>query len=131
MYIIALNDTNHDFEKKNLVTIRGKRGGYDNMICKNCGMKGKRYSLATIEIGKNYSEKNVFDCKNAPKIETTKRIKITNKPNVMNNAFDNCIIGSEHNVIPTPKGEKIDNRGVWIQGVGEPIKLLTNEFEYI
>ena len=131
MYRIEPKETNHDFEKQNLVTKRGTKGGYDVMKCKHCGMTGRRYNLVQIEISGNYSKDNVFECKKAPKKQNSKTIKIIQKPTIFNLAFNDCTVGSIHEIIETPKGEKEDWRGVWIQGIGEPIKILNYEFEYL
>lgn len=38
----------HAWEKSNLVTVSDRRGYYDTVRCKNCGITGKRYGLAWI-----------------------------------------------------------------------------------
>jgi hypothetical protein len=45
--------------------------------------------------------------------------------------FENLTPGSEHNVINPPSPYKNDKRGVWVMGIGEPVKLLNGEYETI
>ena len=42
--------------------------------------------------------------------------------------FENLVDGSIHEVIKTPSGYKNDSKGVWVMGVGEPVKVLNREF---
>lgn len=44
--------------------------------------------------------------------------------------FENLTPGSIHEVIPAPKGEN-NNRGWWVMGVGEPVKVLTHEAKVV
>ena len=54
MYIISLKDSNHDWEKQNLVTIFKNGKSYDIMKCKGCGIKGKRITVSTVELKESY-----------------------------------------------------------------------------
>lgn len=54
------------------------------------------------------------------------KVLIINKP-TGNPAFANLDIGTIHDIIPTPKNES----GLWVMGVGEPVKLLQGEFRII
>ena len=126
MYIISLKDSNHDWEIQNLVTIFKNGKSYDIMKCKGCGIKGKRITVSTVELKESYSKDKVFNCPKAKPI-SIKRIKITHCT-ACGRCFENLIPGSEHDVIDAPAGEKKDNRGVWVMGVGEPVKVLNNEF---
>ena len=48
--------------------------------------------------------------------------------------FENITDGSIHKIIPPPKGFKRDlknTKGVWVMGVGGPVKILYNEFTRI
>lgn len=58
------------------------------------------------------------------------KIKIT-FCNAQGGQFANLTPGSEHEVIDPPKGHKNDNRGVWVMGVGEPVKVLKREYEVL
>jgi len=127
MHHSNIKTSQHDWEKKNLVTI-GKRGRmYDEVVCKNCGMKGRRYDFESVEISENYKSKNVYLCPKAKPAEIPKRIKIT-ICNAFGKAFSNLSSGSIHDVVTPPKGYKNDHTGVWVMGVGEPVKLVTGEF---
>lgn len=130
MYHVNVKESQHEFEKKNLVTIAGKKGGYDLKVCKNCGIKGKQYALESIQIAQSYNIEKAFTCPKAPKIDKPKQIKITHCTAV-GRCFANLTPNSVHDTIPTPKGEKEDNKGVWVMGIGEPVKVLNNEFTTI
>lgn len=57
----------------------------------------------------------------------TKKIKVT-KCTAYGKVFSNLLPDSEHEVVTPPQGYKNDHSGVWVMGVGEPVKLLTVEF---
>lgn len=126
MYQVNVKESGHNFIKKNLVTIIGKKGGYDEKVCEHCGIKGKQFALEYIQIGANYNREKAFLCPKAPKLKS-KQIKIT-YCNAMGRAFENLTPNSIHDVISAPTGEKEDNRGVWVMGNGEPVKVLNSEF---
>jgi hypothetical protein len=130
MYYVNVKESQHEFDKKNLVTISGRKGGYDNKICKYCGIKGKQYALEIIQIGENYKEENAFLCPKAPKKKKPKQIKIT-ICRAVGRVFENLTPNSIHNVVDVPKGEKEDNQGFWVMGKGEPVKVLNNEFTVV
>ena len=127
MYHVNVKESQHVFEKKNLVTISGRKGGFDEKVCKYCGIKGKQYALESIQIIENYKRDNAFLCPKAPKIEKPNQIKITNC-RAFGRVFANITPNSIHIVVPAPKGEKEDNRGFWVMGIGDPVKVLNNEF---
>jgi len=127
MYHVNVKDSGHEFEKKNLVTISGRKGGYDMKVCKHCGIKGNQYALESIQISGSYKSENAFTCPKAPKVEKPKRIKIT-RCTASGRIFENLTPDSEHDVVPVPVGEKDDNKGVWVMGVGEPVKVLNYEY---
>lgn len=59
------------------------------------------------------------------------KIKITNCK-AFGEMFKNLTPGSIHEVIEAPKEYKNSKiKGVWVMGVGEPVKVLDNEFEYV
>jgi hypothetical protein len=130
MYYVNVRESQHEFEKKNLVTISGRKGGYDEKVCKYCGIKGKQYTFEVIQIRENYKQENVFLCPKAPKKQKINQIKITTCTAV-GRIFENLITNSVHDVIPAPLGEKEDSKGVWVMGIGEPVKVLNNEFTVV
>lgn len=130
MYHVDVKESGHEFEKKNLVTITGRKGGYDLKVCKYCGIKGKQYALESIQIGENYNKERVFLCPKAPKREKPKQIKIL-YCNASSRIFANITPDSVHDVISIPEGEKDNNKGVWVMGVGEPVKILNYEFNEV
>lgn len=130
MYNVNIKESQHVFEKKNLMTIMGRKGGYDELVCKLCGMKGRSYSLGSIKIAETYKRENVFLCKKALPFNVAQRVKVS-YCNATGKAFGNITPNSEHDVVTPPEGYKNDHTGVWVMGVGEPIKLLQYEFTKI
>ena len=58
------------------------------------------------------------------------KIKIT-KCEAFGKHFDNLTPGSIHEVIDCPFLDEGEIEGVWVMGVGEPVKVLTNEYETV
>lgn len=100
---------------------------FDEMVCKNCGMKGKRFGFESVEVSERYKIESVNLCpKSAPvKIPT----KITIKKCYANGKiFSNLTPGSVHEVVTPPLNYKNDHTGVWVMGLGEPVKVLASEY---
>ncbi len=128
MRILDINNSPHDWEKQNLMTIPDKNGSYDLMLCKSCGIKGKRRNFTQIEVKETYSAKKTLKC--IEKRLTEGRVRVINCTAV-GYIFSNLTPKSEHDIIPVPKGESDNLPGIWVQGVGHPIKLLKGEYEVI
>lgn len=129
-HFIPIKHGNHHWEKKNLVTVSSKKSSYDIMVCRGCGLVGKRTSLSHLEIDGRTSLNRIDNCKGYKREEqTNKQIRIK-FCDAVGERFSNLTRGSVHRVIPTPKGEH-SNNGVWVMGVGEPVKVLFEEFEYV
>ena len=62
--------------------------------------------------------------------DKAKKIKII-KCTAYGEIFANLIPNSTHDVIEAPNGYSNDTMGVWVQGVGEPVKVLSYEYEEI
>jgi len=124
----------HDFQKKNLVTISDRTGHYDLYKCSKCGIEGKRFGFGDMLIlTKDYSEKIIKNCNGkTTEIPTLygRKIQITR---CWGNGkiFENLIPESFHRVVPAPAPFKDDLKGVWVMGVGEPVKILNQEFTLI
>lgn len=133
MYKIPLKTSNHSWSKKNLVTITTGKRSHDLVFCDKCGIKGKRYNLAEVEIDGRYSEAKVLSC---PFSEisndntTAQKVKVI-KCDAFGKAFANMTKDSEHDVVTPPDGYQNDHKGVWVMGVGEPIKLLNGEYTVV
>jgi predicted RNA-binding Zn-ribbon protein involved in translation (DUF1610 family) len=123
MINISRSKTNHIFEKQNLSTLLDSRGQYDLYKCKNCGLEGKGRDLLSVWVSGRYKKKSL----NCPNAEKAQMIRIT-QCNAAGRVFANLTPGSLHKVIDPPKG-KDNSRGVWVMGVGEPVKVLFEEFE--
>lgn len=127
MHQSNIKSSQHNWSKKNLVTKMGRKGGYDEMVCSNCGMKGRRYGFETVEVAETYKLENVNLCPKAKPSTIPKKIKVV-KCGAFGKQFENLIPESTHDVIEAPKPYKNDHTGVWVMGVGEPVKLLNGEF---
>lgn len=131
MYQIDLNDNPHFFTKQNLITLRG---GGDRLKCVNCNIEGTTINITTLGVKGSYSSNKVENC--VFKVEdfveqrNGKKIKIT-FCSANGVVFRNLTPDSEHLVINAPPEEKENSLGVWVMGVGEPVKVLNTEFEYI
>lgn len=128
MHTIIRKLSNHHWVKKNLVTIQRGKKHWDELECEKCGIKGKMYNLTEIEIPSKYNKKKVDNCPFA-NATNSKRIKIT-QCTAQGLQFSNLVPDSEHDVINTPSGEN-NNNGVWVMGVGEPVKVLNTEFLWV
>lgn len=126
MIDVEIQDSEHKFEKTNLITIMSRKGGYDELKCTVCGFKARSFTLGYIRLHKNQVEKGL-DCK---KVSPTRQIQIT-QCNAQGKAFANLTPGSIHEIVPPPKPHKNDEKGHWVQGVGEPVKVLRGEYKYI
>jgi hypothetical protein len=133
MVTINLKDGGHTWEKQNVVTITTRRGSFDIMKCTGCGITGKTASLVTIRLKQTYGNK-INNCPAAMKVINAQKergkIQIT-YCHAMGKQFANLTPGSEHDVVAAPEGQKEDTRGVWVMGVGEPVKVLNDEFKKI
>lgn len=123
MIIIYRDTTNHKFEKQNLVTMFDRQGQYDVYKCSACGLSGKARDLASVSVSGS-NKKRVLNC---PKAVLVRRIRIINC-SAYGKAFENLKPGSIHDVISPPAGHD-NSRGVWVMGVGEPVKVLFGEYE--
>lgn len=120
---IDLKVGGHKWEKQNMVTVFKGRRHYDLMKCSVCGLQGKVYSLGQIDI-QFRSAKKAFACKG---YKAPEKIKIT-ICRAAGDHFSNLIPNSEHVVIEPPHGYTNDGAGVWVQGVGQPVRVLPEEY---
>jgi hypothetical protein len=125
--IINRRETTHDFEKQNLVTVRDRTGMYDLYKCTACGLTGKSYGIGgDITV----SDRIKSASPKCPKVAAPKRIRIT-ECRASGRVFANLTPGSEHTVVPAPEDQPDNLAGVWVMGVGEPVKVLVREYEEI
>lgn len=127
MYNVSIKDSLHEWVKQNLVTKASRRGHYDEVTCKNCGMKGRRYGFESVQVAETYNRENALLCPKAKPVEVPVQVKVIFCA-AHGRQFANLTPGSIHEVVTPPAGYKNDHTGVWVMGVGEPVKLLSNEF---
>lgn len=124
MITTELTTGGHRWTKTNLVT-QGKNRQHDCYCCELCGITGKSYAIGSITVPEKFRDK-LHRC---PGLETTKKVKVT-ECRAVGPQFQNLTPGSVHDVVTPPPGENAKN-GVWVQGIGEPVKLLFGEFKYL
>lgn len=90
-------------------------------------MKGRRYGFESVEVSETYKFENVHLCPKIPPKVIAQRIKVT-ICTANGKAFGNILPNTEHEVVTPPQGYKNDHTGVWVMGVGEPVRLLAGEF---
>lgn len=127
MYTVSITQSRHNWEKQNLVTLKGRKGYYDTMVCSNCGMTGRRYNFEFIEIYDRYDFKKASLCPKVKPVDIPEKVKVT-VCGAFGPAFKNLTPDSIHYVVTPPDGYLNDHTGVWVMGVGEPVKLLVGEF---
>lgn len=132
---IELLNTPHEFEKINSVTKLSNKGCYDELKCKKCGMKGRRYGISDfVTLIKNYSPNLIAHCTGkglSPKADPFigKFIRII-QCEAVGTQFQNLAPNSIHKIIKPPQNYLNGDRGVWVMGLKEPVKVLFNEFKY-
>ncbi len=109
----------HEFEKTNLVTIKGACGRlFDTYTCKHCGHTGQRFGI------NKYITAKEKQCTH--KLEYTLQI--------VSNYLEQfgLKVGCEYETVPSPEKYKHFD-GVWVfsQERGEPVRILEGEFEII
>lgn len=117
----------HNWQKTNLMTQQDSKGSYDQMICTKCGVKGKRRGLHTIDVDERFSDDKIDNCTG----ETPEEIEITeDSASQAGPQFANLKVGTTHKTVDPPDEYKEKNlSGVWVQGVGEPVRLLPREYK--
>jgi ribosomal protein S26 len=126
MYQQNIKSNGHDWQKQNLVTLKG---GYDKVKCSKCGLEAKRL-LETVFITENRKNTELMlNCINSD-FSVPKRIKIIIQPKG-NPAFGNLIENSIHEVIDAPSGYTNTKYSVWVAGINDIVRLLSNEFEIL
>ena len=124
MIITNFEEGGHSWEKTNLVTKEGKQL-YDTYRCCHCGLNAKMVSFGLLQISER-SRKKFERCRNmrnATQIEITQCLAVGPQ-------FANLVPGSIHDIIEAPAGHN-NTGGVWVMGVGEPVKVLFAEFTYV
>jgi hypothetical protein len=126
MYIIAIKQNIHNWEKQNIVS---EKNGHDTVKCSICGLIGKRTSLETITVSRTKKNAKILNCI-ASEILPSRKIIITTEPRGNNN-FKNLKLGSHHDIVEPDVNNKNTTQSVWVQGVEQKVRLLPDEFEFI
>ena len=83
------------------------------------------YSIDELTVDERYRKK----LSAGPGLKKTRQIKITTC-SAVGAHFANLTPGSVHDIIKPPAGYNRE-RGEWVMGVGEPVKVLFSEFIYV
>lgn len=122
----------HKFAKTNFVTQWDKIGLYDEWICENCGIKGKKYSLAnTLFFPENTPDSLLKNCSGSSEFKDNyvgKSVVISTFTGE-GSAFANITPDSVHQIVIPPQGYFNGDNGVWVMGIGEPVKILNREIK--
>lgn len=102
---------------------------YDILKCEQCGIQGKRFGIDEyVKVLDSTSDKKILNCTGKIKDQYLgKTIRVDNCQ-ASGKQFSNLTQGSYHEIVTPPSGYHNGDRGIWVQGVGEPVKLLFNEF---
>ena len=138
MKIVSLETGIHNFSKVNLVAISDRGRIYDILKCKDCGLEGKRFGFSpNIQVPESTSDKKIENCIHSPSLKKSapdkyigKKIKVI-QCNTQGSPFKNLTPGSIHPIITPPEGYLNGDRGVWVQGIGEPVKILWVECDVL
>ena len=118
------------WEKVNLVTLHSGKNSYD-LYKHTSGVTGKRWGIKEwLILTEKDFKKYYLWAKNRNNTLKGRIVRIT-RCDACGNKFKNLTPGSKHIVIPPPESKTEDDRGVWVMGVGEPVKILNNEFKYV
>jgi len=126
---IHLDSLSHSFEKSNLITQKRGKKLVDYYKCSKCGLEGFREGFSSqLTITKLSKNPCLYEIPIQDQY-IGKIIKII-KCNAIGFQFKNLTPGSRHYIIEGPDGYFNDEKGVWVMGFEEPVKVLNNEFEY-
>jgi len=126
MITISLTHGGHDWQKQNLMTLKDSKGLHDIQKCSKCGIEGKTRTLSTITLKASYSLKKINNCNGIHNVPQKIQITVCR---ATGKVFSNLTPDSIHLVVTPPTGYKNDSSGVWVMGVGEPVKVIYNEFK--
>lgn len=113
-----MGKTTHNWERQNNIKKWGSGRVYDEYECILCKLRGLSVRPGYIELQGNI--KDPYNCRRALLPLT---VKIT-RCNAEGKQFKNLTPGSIHDVVKPPPGKY----GLWVMGVGEPVKLLPGEY---
>lgn len=134
MDYIDLNNSLHNFEKQNSISLKDSKGFYDVYKCKYCGLTGKRYGLSE-SLLVDITLKKVKECDGKRNlkvigVDTAKddsksslyKVKIVRPICVFGGK--NLQVGSIVDVV------EITNSGVWVKGEPVTEELLKKDPSY-
>jgi len=152
---LNLQNTGHDLQKQNLVTLNDSKGSYDQLKCSKCESLGRRYGVQTNMYVSGHRQAMIDEgCIDDPgkvrvyndrtsgkgyltKSETGEDVYLGKEVKIghctgNNPAFDNITPGSVHTIVTPMDGETGNGEaGVWVQGVNQKVKILFSEFKMV
>jgi len=125
---LSLQSPIHSFKKRNNMTQSDSGGSYDLYECEHCRISGKRRGLAEYILVAPSPKIHQCNGRGIVSVAPNKRVEVV-RCMAHGLQFENMTPRSIHTIIDPPEGEKPNGiNGVWVMGVGEPIKLLFDEY---
>ena len=128
---IKVNSVKHNFAKTSLVT---EKGGFDYYTCEDCGLKGKRFGFSDwLNFPKNVDKNKLNNCTGGKVLQDdfVGKYATISRCTAVGDQFKNLTPGSRHKIVTPPQGYFNGDEGVWVMGVGEPVKVLDREISHI
>jgi hypothetical protein len=137
---IKFEGTEHKFKKTKTIEIKTKGSSYSLYVCSNCGLTGKMPGLMSKQHGlADYIQTE--DMRATAKCSKLKlEVVHTTRPKLIqitildgySKSFANLKPKTFHKVIECPNEYKSKyENDVWVQGIGEAVRLLTSEYKVI
>ena len=130
---IEMTSVLHEWDKVNSTTIMKGGKSYDIMKCSLCDITGKRFGItSTLVLDGRTSQKKISFCNNKLDPFMGREITIGRLNTGIRGPFENMTEGSVHTVINPPEEHKhmTNGKDVWVMGNGEPVRILSHEFEF-
>lgn len=129
----------HNFDKTNLVT---NMDGTDSYVCKDCGLKGKRFGVndfieltrpSKMKLSKCNGKKGLFEIEEKKNIEAVKNgfnIEIINDEYLLDFGLKS---GDKLETVEYPKDQEQGLSGVWVMTpeYNQPVRITENEYRII
>lgn len=121
----------HTFEKTHAFSKNDRLETYDEYECTKCHLKGRKINRDPwILVSDSFSEQQITHCNLDPlkDIFLGKQIQII-KCTGVGKIFKNLTPESIHTIVKPIDDYINGDRGVWVQGMGEKVKVLFSEYK--
>lgn len=127
---ICIKPSIHSFAKNSLVPMKDKYGTFEYYTCENCGLTGKRYDKTDELLIDVIDHPRATKCDVGSDPWLGRSVRVTTCA-ITVGEYAKMKPGTIHVVVVPPEGYFNGDRGVWVRGTQEPIKLLNGEFELL